>query len=241
MQRLSFSLFVDAVRDREAAQYSILAALKEIHQHFRQNCIYPDLTDVIDIHQQTLDIFKQAKQVDSALPRTLSGIDLRNLTLLYSLQNSPDAAIQSIKELLEWSLPHIETTLEEGKIIYDFVDENCHVVPVGIIPTYQDEGYFIVPDTPNLLYAIVRYQVTVFTGTEDKYRALRTRLVDVIHMNGLVSDFRSLKLDLMKKFPELPNPAVYLCETAIEFPFAETLFPIAKRKLLCSIANNTIH
>lgn len=241
MKRLSFSLFVDAVRDREAAQYSILAALKEIHQHFRQNCIYPDLTDIIEVHQQTLDIFKRTKEVDNALPRTLSSIDLRNLTLLYSLQHSPDATIESIKELLEWSLPHVEMTLEEGKIIYDFVDENCQVIPVGIIPNYQDEGYFIVPDIQNALYAIIRYHVTVFTGAEDKYRALRTRLIDIIPMNGIVSDFRSVKLDLVKQFPDLPNPAVYLCETAIEFPFAETLFPVAKRKLLCSIANNTIH
>lgn len=241
MQRLSFALFIDALRDREAAQYNILAALKEIHTHFRQNCIYPDLTDIIEVHQQTLDIFKRSKELDESLPRTLSGVDLRNLTLLYSLQTSPDATIEGIKELLEWSLPHVEMTLEEGKIIYDFVDEHCHVNPVGIIPTYQDEGYFIVPDVQQSLYAIFRYQITVFTGAEDKYRALRSRLVDIIPMNGVVRDFRSLKLELIKLFPELPNPAVYLCETDIEFPFAETLFPIAKRKLLYSIANNTIH
>lgn len=241
MQRLSFALFIDAQKDMESAQLRILAALKEIHNHFQHNCIYPDLTDVIEIHDSVHDVFRRSKKMDESLPRTLTNVDLRNLSLIYSLNTKPEATLESIKELLQWSMPYLENTLEEGKTIYDFVDEHCEVQPVGIIPSYLDEGYFLVPDIEQSLLAIFRYQVTVFVGAEDKYRALRTRLIDVLPLQTVQQDLRSLKLELIRQYPDLPNPAVYSCETDMEFPFAETLFPVAKRKLMMSIAQGTVH
>lgn len=241
MQRLSFALFIDAQKDMESAQLRILAALKEIHNHFQHNCIYPDLSDVMEIHDNVLDVFRRSKKMDESLPRTLTGVDLRNISLIYSLNTKPEATLESIKELLQWSIPYLEKALEEGKTIYDFVDEHCEVQPVGIIPAYLDEGYFLVPDIEQSLLAVFRYQVTVFTGAEDKYRALRTRLIDVLPLHTVQSDLRSLKLELIRQYPDLPNPAVYSCETDMDFPFSETLFPVAKRKLMMSIAQGTIH
>lgn len=241
MQRLSFAMFIDAQKDIEAAQLRILAALQEVHNHFRHNRIYPDLSDVIEIHDNAIEVFRRSKKLDESLPRTLSSVDLKNLSLVYSLNNTPDETLESIKELLNWSLPHLEKTLEEGKTIYDFVEEHCNVQPIGIIPSYLDEGYLLVPDVAKSLLAIFRYQVTVFTGASDKYRALRTSLVDVLSLSELQPDLRSIKLDLVKQYPDFPNPAVFYCETDLEFPFAETLFPVAKRKLMMNIANGTIH
>jgi hypothetical protein len=37
---------------------------------------------------------------------------------------------------------------------------------------------------------------------------------------------------LIAEHRELPNPATYLCQTELDFPFQETILPVAKRKLL---------
>jgi hypothetical protein len=41
--------------------------------------------------------------------------------------------------------------------------------------------------------------------------------------------YERLKLDLIKKFSDLPNPATYLILSKMKFPFSETLMPVAKR------------
>jgi hypothetical protein len=45
-----------------------------------------------------------------------------------------------------------------------------------------------------------------------------------------------LKLGLINKFPDLPNPVLYKIETDIDFPFIETVLPVAKRKLIQQLA-----
>ena len=46
----------------------------------------------------------------------------------------------------------------------------------------------------------------------------------------------ALKIDLIKEFPELPNPATYSFNIEVDFPFNETILPIAKRKLIRRLA-----
>ena len=45
-----------------------------------------------------------------------------------------------VARLLEWALPHVEDTLNEGKAVYEFVDEQLEVETVGIVPSYLKEG-----------------------------------------------------------------------------------------------------
>jgi hypothetical protein len=39
----------------------------------------------------------------------------------------------------------------------------------------------------------------------------------------------------MKKYHDLPNPATYRCEVDIDFPYQDTVLPVAKRKLMAHL------
>jgi exonuclease V gamma subunit len=43
---------------------------------------------------------------------------------------------------------------------------------------------------------------------------------------------QAIKLDLVEERRDLPNPATYFFETQLDFPFEETMLPVAKRKLM---------
>ena len=48
--------------------------------------------------------------------------------------------------------------------------------------------------------------------------------------------YDKIKLGLVKEYEELPNPATFKMECDIDFPFEETILPIAKRRLVKRLA-----
>jgi hypothetical protein len=53
---------------------------------------------------------------------------------------------------------------------------------------------------------------------------------------GIIHTPEHLKEKMIKEYSDMPNPATYFCETDLDLPFSETLFPVAKRKLLSRIS-----
>jgi hypothetical protein len=47
-----------------------------------------------------------------------------------------------------------------------------------------------------------------------------------------MNTFENIKLDLVKRYKHLPNPATYLVESKYVLPLEETLLPIAKKKVV---------
>jgi len=41
--------------------------------------------------------------------------------------------------------------------------------------------------------------------------------------------YEKIKLDLIRRYRDLPNPAAFLLLSKMKFPFSETLMPVAKR------------
>ena len=67
-------------------------------------------------------------------------------------------------------------------------------------------------------------------------RTLKTKLIDVIDKDESDAVLSNLKLELTSRYTAMPNPAIYFFETEIDFPFKETILPVAKRKLMKVIA-----
>jgi hypothetical protein len=78
---------------------------------------------------------------------------------------------------------------------------------------------------------VYRYQITVFENANEKFRGVHTQYIES-ETKGIGRTFEQLKLDLIKRYKELPNPATYMILTNIKFPYQHTLLPIAKRLLV---------
>jgi len=232
MPGLSLDMFVRADRDLEAAQYRVLSGLQEARRAFSGNIIYPHLRTLIDLHNALQVVIDNLDQMRTATPRKLKEIDLVQQALVYETMEMGSKELAFVEELIQWAIPHVRSAIDEGRTIFEFVDENLSLEEVGIIPSYVQEGYFIVPDRQGRKVHIMQYSLSIFTRAEERYRSLRTSTVKSISHGQVDPSPQSIKLQLLEEHRELPNPATYLVDTFLEFPYQETLLPVAKRKLL---------
>jgi hypothetical protein len=139
--------------------------------------------------------------------------------------------MQELNDILSFSIPQIKAALEEGREIYEFIESKVSLSPVGVFPLYAKEGYLLVQERVKVETSIFRYELTVFENAQEKYRALHLNYLETVR-RSLAHSFEHMKMDLVKRFPELPNPATYLFVVDIPCPYQETLIPIAKRTLV---------
>lgn len=232
MTALSLNHFFSAINDMESAQYRVLDSLQQAKADFSRNIIYPHLGALVKLYGSLQQIMTGMQGVEQGLPRRIKKIDLEEQALQFEYPSLEEDQMHQVKELMEWALPHIQEAIEEGRTIFEFVENNLHIGEVGIIPSYVEEGYLIVPNAEDNALYILKYDLSLFTDVAERYRSLRTSHVKTIPNNRIFRTPHSIKLELMEERRDLPNPATYLCDAEIAFPFEETLLPIAKRKLM---------
>lgn len=230
-------LFLSAARDAESARYRVMDALKGIRSEFSRSRIYPSLSNLIDMYGVLRKVSDGGKSFSDDLPRRIVGLDLVNNRLVSEPVELPHAELQAITNLIEWALPEIVTMIEQGRTIFNFVDESLSVEEVGIIPSYIEEGYLLIPEAGRGTLHVLRYEVSIFTDANERYRNLKTVAVQTLPLSSIRQSPARLKQDLIELYRDLPNPATYYFNTDIEFPFNETLLPVAKRKLLRQISS----
>lgn len=228
----NLELFTDAVHDFERAQYQILSNLQEVRRDFSSNRIYPHLGDLITIYGTLQTIVQNSESLRGALPEKIKDVDLDAQEVIYEKEQLDSSQMETVEELIQWALPHVQSAIDEGKTIFEFVEEHLHMEEVGIVPSYVQEGYLFVPDGENEQLHVLQYNLSIFTGTEERYRSLRTSHVKSIPQRSVRHSPQTIKLSLMDERKDLPNPATYYFDSDIEFPYESTFLPVAKRKLM---------
>ncbi len=234
---LSVDLFIKDQSDFEKRQYEVLAALKKVNRYFQHNSIYPHLNDLIETYRSLSEISNRLKDLRNKFPKRIKKIDFVNKKIEHEVIFVDGSDLSKVEKLIEWALPHIEAKIEEGKAIYEFVNEAIELEEVGIIPSYIDEGYFFVPNNGKSKLLLFQYEVSIFKSKHDKYRSLKTSLLKTLKQGGAHFSPNAIKLDLIDEFKKLPNPATYSFQTKLSFPFNETIFPVVKRQLMRQLIN----
>lgn len=229
---LTLELFTQVQSDYEKRQYKVLSALKRISEDFQHNKIYPHLSHLAELHHTLDDIRKRLNDLRSEFPKRIKKIDFVNQEIEHEIVFVDGSDLQKVEELIEWALPYIKAKIEEGKTIYEFVNEKIYLEEVGIVPNYTDEGYFFVPDNEESKLLLFEYEVSIFQSAKDQYRSLKTQFLKALGQGRALMSPNSIKLDLINEFKKLPNPATYSFQTDLDFPFNETVLPVVKRKLI---------
>lgn len=233
---LSIDMFTKVQTDYEINQYKILAALKTIREDFKKNKIYPHLSHLVELYTTLKEISNRLEDLRNDFPKRIKKIDFVNEVIEHEVVFMEETDLSRVEELIHWALPLIQDAIEEGKAIYEYVDEEIELEEVGIVPNYIDEGYFFVPDNEESKLLLFQYEVTVFESSQDKYRSLKTGLLKELEERFAHQSPNAIKLDLISQRKELPNPATYSMHTDLYFPFKETIFPVAKRKLMKKVS-----
>lgn len=232
MRPLQLETFIGAWRDYEAGQYRVLAGIQHARDQFVHNRLYPTLSELVDLYHVLTAIIKAGDDVKQELPKRIVGLDLAAQRVLYETGPSSREDLDAVNDLIRWAMPKLKDAIEEGATIFNFVEERMALTEVGIVPSYVDEGYLLVPDPERSQLHVVRYEVSIFAGAEQQYRNLKTQTIKSYPLRGVDSSPWHVKQRLMREMNDLPNPATYTFSTELAFPYEQTMLPIAKRKLL---------
>lgn len=231
MKSLSETWFAEGYIDFELKKYTLLAYLQEINKCFFENKLYPQLADVI-FHYNNIVAFRENKKyLQEHFPKKLSGIQLKQLQLLYEQMIADNELMQELEDIIHYSAGKMKKTISEGTEIYEFVENKINISPVGIIPLDTQEGYFFLSAGEPGSTGVYHYRLSIFEKHDEKYRSIKTAFVDKWE-RSFSSTYEHIKSELIRHRKELPNPAVYSIETDLKFPVDETLLPIAKRSLV---------
>jgi len=228
MERLSKDWLTQGLIDFEYKKYVLMAYLQTVKSSFGKVELYPFLADLV-FHYRNLQALKENKAlIRESFPKEISLEEFKKLEISYREMIADDTVMSELESIINFALPLIKDSLQEGSVIYEYVESKCEISPIGVTPLYAKEGYLFVTQPPEKETTIYRYQMSIFEGSQEQLRSLNTEFIECVEKN-MVTTYERIKLDLIRKFRDLPNPAAYLILARMKFPFTETLMPVAKR------------
>ena len=228
---LSETWFMEGYIDFELQKYRLLAYLKDVRDSFNANRLYPQLADMV-YHYNNLVTFRLNKQfLQAQFPRQLSGINLQRLEMVYEQMLADNDIMQELEHIVQYAEEQIKGTIRQGADIYEFVEKHLNIEPVGIVPLYKNEGYIFLRYGNVSEVRVYAYTITLFEHKDARYKGIRMEYMDT-RQKTLANTFHQLKLDVIRDYRMLPNPAVYKVEIPLVVPLQETLLPITQRVIV---------
>jgi hypothetical protein len=228
--KLNETWFLEGYIDFELQKYRLLAYLQEVNKYFTESKLYPLLSDVI-FHYNNLVSFRDNKKfIQDQFPKRLDQVDIQKLELLYEKMLSDNELMKELEQITRFAIDEMKSTIGNGAEIYDFVEKNLRIEPVGIMPLYKNEGYMLLRYGNYHEIRAYSYTITLFEHQAARYKGLRLQYLNSWEHN-FINTFEHVKREIIRSIRTLPNPAVFSVESPLAFPFDETLLPVAKRML----------
>ncbi len=225
----------EGLLDAEYKEYMLLAWLQKIKAELRSTKLYPALANVIRKHRE-LTLIQNSLEC-GAEKGPVTGIDFARLQLLRKRLDSPSMVEDYLLDLIERSLPHLSSAMEEGKSLYDLIDSRIEFNPIGVQPLHVGEGYLLVTHGPSGQRELMAYRYTKsrIERGGDAFLELSLECVESRTLS-FVETADAVKWSLIRKYRELPQPATFHAHMEWAVPIEPTLLPIARRRLLQEIA-----
>lgn len=229
MTKLHVDWLTEGILDFEYKKYVLLAYLQQIQKEFSANRLYPHLPEVQLHFDSCVRLRTNQQAIRSTFPKNVTGVDIATWKLLYKETVQDDVYLNELTDILDFAIPGLSQTLDEGTQRFLEVGENIRISPVGIVPLRIEEGYLFVCHSLRNMVTIFQYQLALYNEMKERY--LKTLFIDTVRL-GLGNSLNQIKVDLVKRNTSLPNPATYIVESKYEYPLEETLLPVAKRLML---------
>ena len=228
MDKLSKDWLTQGLIDFEYKKYVLLGYLQNVKNSFGRVELYPFLADLVFHYRNLMAVKENKTLIRESFPKEISLEEFKKLELSYRQMIEDDSIMSELESIIEFAIPKIKDSLNEGTTIYEYVESQCEISPVGVTPLYANEGYLFVTQPPQKETNVYRYQVSIFEDSQEQLRSLNTQFVENIERKPFHT-YENLKLDLIRKYKDMPNPAAFLVMSKMKFPFTETLMPVAKR------------
>jgi hypothetical protein len=233
--KLSETWFMEGYVDFELQKYRLLAYLQEVKKCFNETKLYPQLADIVIHYNNLLSFQKNKKILQDQFPKQAESINMQKLEVVYERMLADDELMRELEHITQYALDEMKGTIDEGAEIYEFIEKKMMVEPVGIIPLYKNEGYIFLRYCEATEVRIYYYNITLFEHMNARYKGIKMEYIDS-RVKNLANTYEQIKIDIIRTYRTLPNPAVYKVEFPLSVPFQETFLPVAKRVLVRHIS-----
>lgn len=234
---LSETWFLDGYIDFELQKYKLLAYLQEVNKCFNANKLYPQLADTIFHYRNLSDFQKNKRIMQNQFPKELSQVNMEKLELVYNEMLQDSDVMAELENIVNYAMLQMKGTIDSGTEIYELVEQQLYIEPVGILPLYKNEGYLLLRYKQKNEVKAYNYTISLLKGSDANFTALKMEYVDSFPKNISIT-YEHIKRQIINSVRILPNPAVYFIESTLEVPLNETLLPIAKRTLVRHISKD---
>ena len=231
MKALSQNWIIENLIDFEYKKYELLGYLQGVKQEFKDEKLYPTLTDLIAHYNNLVTLKNNKQQLSESFGKLLTKIDLEKLKLIYESIEKDTLMLSEIENIIDFSIPQLEDHLKEGKDIYNTIESNMVIEPIGLTPLNTNEGYLFISDGLQKEIFVHQFNITFFEQANEHFRGIHTCFVTSFAYS-YVNTYENIKLQLIKEIPLMPNPAVFAISSQKQYPLTESFIPIAKRSLV---------
>jgi hypothetical protein len=215
--------------DYELRTYQLLALEKQSAAKIKQSEIFPSLTQLLQWYHAASEFIEMKKDFENSLRSTLTQLDVHKGKLNYTRP-----CVETIELFDEMYKLATETLQKTQGLIHDFEDlknrliQQIESAPVGILPLYRDEGYLLITHATGT--DVFKYQRKMVFDTVNSSRHISSDYFSTYEVS-ILNTPEKIKLNLIKNYSEIPNPATWSFYCDHQLPLDGTLLPLAKEKL----------
>ncbi|MCH8035087.1 MAG: hypothetical protein IH950_15195 [Bacteroidetes bacterium] len=221
--------------DWEMNQYTLLSRVKEWESHFRKNRLHPYIKDSIELHYKLADILQENLESKWWLEREVGQRVDDERIIVYEKAQQVSEQLNQLLSFVEWALRINRPIMEEGLILKEFIEDNLTIKPISSEPNFRGKGYFSLTDNKKMVFNIYLYDLKWGWTDDEPEHTLNIKLVRSIPLTIVDSSEEELMRDFIEYSQPLYKPVAYIFKNELDFPYAETIYPVAEEKLLTTI------
>ena len=234
MSNLTIQSIINPEQDSELTTYKILGTLKEYLANIRKFKIYPGLSELIGLVVRLENLRKSiSKPEDSDDDLLILDDEILTSGELQPAENYTEEGDNST-EYINWVISQINPILEEGIAVYNFVDQNMELKLINGDPLYKKEGYLIIPDNITSVFNIYKFNSLLIKSDIFPERSIKTEFIQFIP--AIDADNIRIQYRTLLSYVGNNTLPVYVCDTTLDIPYKESLFQIAREKLVSRLS-----
>lgn len=228
MKKLQTDWLTQGWIDAEYKKYVVMAYLQAVKQNFSDRKLCPDLPELRHHYETGLHFRRCKGTLNASFPKQVDRIDFKTRTITYKTEVMDNTYLSEVDAIMDFALPRFQEALTEGQRLWQDIANSLTLEPIGILPLRPNEGYLLINRNTQAETLVYYFCTTLFDDKEPGGRIVQVKFVEKAR-KSLGTTYENIKLDLVRKYRHLPNPATFMLEARRSYPVEETLLPIARQ------------
>jgi hypothetical protein len=233
MTTLDVKKLTSTTSDWETNEYVILSKVKDWLNQLNRNKLFPSLDESRHLNQSLEDIIRENIDCKLWFDNEIRARRINERFTVYEKAHQIGFKLDRMFDFIKWALRLNKQVIVEGEIIKEFVEQNLKLRRISTSEkNFHGKGYFALPDNKKELLNVYLYEVVWDWSQEHISQRLHTKLIRSIPQQLVQNPVEQLMIEFINLSQELFDPVVYIFETDMDFPYKETMLPLAEGRLL---------